>query len=67
MVKIGVISDTHGLLREEVLKILRTATAFFTAGISTTKAFWMRWEKSRRSMWFEATTTGSGRSNCPMT
>lgn len=67
MVKIGVISDTHGLLREEVLEILRDCDCIFHGGISTTKAFWMHWEKSRRSMWFGATTTRNGRSNCPMT
>lgn len=66
MVKIGVISDTHGLLREEVLEILRDCDCIFTAGISTTKAFWTRWEKLRRCMWFGATMTRRGRSSCPM-
>ena len=51
MVKIGVISDTHGLLREEVLEILRDCDCIFHGG----------------DMWFGATTTRSGRSNCPMT
>lgn len=32
MVKIGVISDTHGLLREEVLKILRDCDCIFHGG-----------------------------------
>ena len=32
MVKIGVISDTHGLLREEVLKILRDCDCIFHDG-----------------------------------
>ena len=32
MVKIGVISDTHGLLREEVLEILRSCGCIFHGG-----------------------------------
>ena len=32
MVKIGVISDTHGLLREEVLEILRDCDCIFHGG-----------------------------------
>lgn len=32
MVKIGVISDTHGLLREEVLEILRSCGGIFHGG-----------------------------------
>ena len=32
MIKIGVISDTHGLLREEVLEILRSCGCIFHGG-----------------------------------
>lgn len=50
MVKIGVISDTHGLLREEVLEILRDCDCIFHGGDINNQGVWMRWEKSRRSM-----------------
>lgn len=67
MVKIGVISDTHGLLREEVLEILRDCDCIFHGGDINNQGVLDALGKSRRSMWFGATTTRSGRSSCPMT
>lgn len=39
-IKIGIISDTHGLLRTEVLDIL-PVTAFFMLEMWTDRSFWI--------------------------
>lgn len=67
MVKIGVISDTHGLLREEVLEILRDCDCIFHGGDINNQGVLDALGKSRRSMWFGATMTGNGQSSCPTT
>lgn len=50
--KIGIISDTHGLLRPEVLEILKTCDCILHAGDVTGRRFWIsfgHWEIFMRS------------------
>lgn len=67
MMKVGVISDTHGLLRQEVLEILRSCDCILHAGDINNQAFWRNWAELRRSMWFGETTTKNGPNTCPTT
>ena len=57
--KLGIISDTHGLLRPEVME--EPATVSCTEEISTDRRSWMNSDLWRPFMPFAATMTGSGR------
>lgn len=50
MKKIGIIADTHNLLRKEVKEILKTVIVFFMPGISADRKFWRNWLDSHRCM-----------------
>lgn len=40
-IKIGIISDTHGLLRTEVLDILQSCDCIFMLEMWTDRSFWI--------------------------
>ena len=60
-IKMGIISDTHGLLREEVKERLKDCTYIFHAGDVDSRKYWMSCVLWDSCMWCAATMTDTGR------
>ena len=59
--KIGIISDTHGLLRPEILEILKTCDCILHAGDVTSRNFLMNFAVLLLFMLYGAIMTENGR------